>query len=250
MKQGRDNRKLSDALVLVAEDDEVSTMFLKKMLAQAGLRADFVADGQAAIRALEAADYDLVLMDCFMPVMDGFATTRLIRSADTPRINPGIPIIAMTGLSGENDRNKCLDAGMDAYLCKPVSAADLIMTIEQQLDRAVGVASLPSQGDGESETGWDEAMLESMIDSFLLEIPRVIDELQREIDGGEGAGFESIGHKLRGACDIMGLSTLSSRSRALELAGRAGGVSETRKCAVELIGELQKMEAVLTGHAD
>lgn len=249
MEQTCDSRQFPEALILVAEDDQITTMVLNKILTQAGFRADFVTDGNAVISALKLADYDLVLMDCFMPQMDGFAATRLIRNANSAEINPEIPIIAMTGLSGKGDRQRCLDAGMDDHLCKPVDAAQLILVIEQHLGRAAGQAKVLQQGENGNEPIWEESFLETMIDRFLTEIPGVVDGLQKAADSGDLAELESIGHRLRGACDIMGVSTLSTRSRALEQAGKAGDLSVTCKRAFELIAELQKMETALTGAA-
>jgi CheY-like chemotaxis protein len=84
------------------------------------------ADGLAALRELGRGSYDAVLMDCQMPELDGYATTRRIRAGQEPGVNPRIPIIALTAYAMADDRAKCLEAGMDDYISKPVRPADLI----------------------------------------------------------------------------------------------------------------------------
>jgi len=230
----------------VAEDDVVSTMVLKNLLGKAGLRADFVTDGNKAIEALKRADYDLVLMDCFMPQLDGFEATRMIRNAGIAGVNPDIPVIAMTGLSGDSNRERCLDAGMSDHLCKPVTLAELVLKIEQHLGGIAGKPEYPQHPEAADEPGREEPLLETMIEGFLAEIPGVIDALLRAVEQRDVAVLESIGHRLRGACDILGVSRLSKRSRALEQAGKAGDISIGCQHASELIVELQKMRAALT----
>jgi CheY-like chemotaxis protein len=247
VKQTRDTRSPTDALILVAEDDVVSTIVLKNLFGKAGLRADFVTDGNKAIEALSQADYDLVLMDCFMPRLDGFETTCMIRNGGVAGINPDIPVIAMTGLSGDDNRQRCLDAGMSDHLCKPVTLAELVLKIEQHLCRSAGKPECPQELEEADEPVSEESLLETMIDGFLTEIPGVIDDLLRALEQRDVAELERIGHRLRGACDIMGVSTLSKLSRALEQAGKAGDITIGCQRASELIVELQKMEAVLTG---
>ena len=90
-------------------------------------------DGLAAVRALEKRPYDLVLMDCHMPEMDGYAATRAIRSEETTVLNPRVAIIALTARAMKGDREKCLAAGMDGYLSKPFKPEELIRAVEEAL---------------------------------------------------------------------------------------------------------------------
>ena len=115
--------------ILVAEDDVVVQMVVRKILEDAGYTMDLAVDGQEAVTALESKHYDLVLMDCFMPRMNGFEATETVRNASFPGINPGIPIIAMTGLTEEVDQRRCLDAGMQRVISKPFNAQTLITEI-------------------------------------------------------------------------------------------------------------------------
>jgi signal transduction histidine kinase/ActR/RegA family two-component response regulator len=122
--------------VLLAEDNPVNQTVARGMLRHFGIEADIVADGQAAVAAVQARAYDLVLMDCNMPLMDGLTACRVIRAqepAGRGDEQPYLPIIAMTAAAGEDDRARCLAAGMDDYLCKPVRMAELQRVLETWL---------------------------------------------------------------------------------------------------------------------
>jgi signal transduction histidine kinase/ActR/RegA family two-component response regulator len=111
--------------VLVAEDNPVNQRVAQIMLNKMGLRADIVANGQEAINMLRIIRYDMVLMDCQMPEMDGFEATRLIRQQRSMVINPSIPIIALTACALAGDRDKCIQAGMDDFIAKPIQRKEL-----------------------------------------------------------------------------------------------------------------------------
>jgi CheY-like chemotaxis protein len=106
----------------VAEDNPSNQKVLVEMLKRLGYRADAVADGKEVIQALERQDYDLVLMDIKMPEMDGITATRVIREL-MPENGP--KIVAITAFALKGDREKCLEAGMDDYISKPVQKKDL-----------------------------------------------------------------------------------------------------------------------------
>ena len=109
----------------MAEDNPVNQKVAQAMLRKMGLQADVVANGQEAINALQIIPYDLVLMDCQMPEMDGFEATRNIRQQGSKALNPCIPIIAMTALTMQGDREKCIQAGMNDFIAKPVQQKEL-----------------------------------------------------------------------------------------------------------------------------
>jgi PAS domain S-box-containing protein len=119
--------------VLVAEDNIVNQQVALAFLRKLGVRADAVGNGREAIAALQSTPYDLVLMDVQMPEMDGFDATRAIRSSRGPR--SGVPIVAMTALAMEGDRERCLEAGMEDYISKPIAAAALVRVLERWLPR-------------------------------------------------------------------------------------------------------------------
>ncbi len=120
--------------ILLAEDNEINAEILVAMLAQDEAKVIRVQDGSLAVQAVKQHDFDLVLMDCQMPVMDGFAATREIRSLESPKAK--IPIIALTANAYKEDRERCLDAGMNEHVAKPIDKKMLIRTIAIQLNRS------------------------------------------------------------------------------------------------------------------
>jgi len=114
--------------ILVAEDNPSNQRVLVEMLKRLGYRADAVADGREVIQALERQDYDLVLMDIKMPEMDGITATQVIRKLQPEN---GPKIIAITAFALEGDREKCIDAGMDDYIAKPVQIGELAEVLKK-----------------------------------------------------------------------------------------------------------------------
>jgi PAS domain S-box-containing protein len=132
---GNDKRKIR---ILVAEDNPVNQKVAQAMLRKMGLRADVVANGQEAVNTLQMIPYDLVLMDCQMPEMDGFEATRRIRQEGSKALNPRIPIIAMTAATMQGDREKCILAGMSDFIAKPVQKRELAEMLARWLTTTVG----------------------------------------------------------------------------------------------------------------
>jgi CheY-like chemotaxis protein len=111
--------------ILLAEDNAVNQKVALGLLRRLGQTADVVENGELALAALREQRYDLVLMDCQMPVMDGFETTRILRSEDSGVLDRKVPVVAMTANAMKGDRELCIEAGMDDYLAKPIVAAEL-----------------------------------------------------------------------------------------------------------------------------
>ncbi len=123
------------ARILVVEDNPVNQLVAMKILEKLGHRADVAGNGNEALVALRNIPYDLILMDCQMPEMDGFEATRRIRSGNAGQADRSIPIVAMTARAMQGDREKCLAAGMDDYLSKPIDTAALIDTLDKWLSK-------------------------------------------------------------------------------------------------------------------
>ncbi len=126
---------LAGARILVAEDTEINRQLLRILLARKGCILHEVENGAQAVQAARSGGYDLILMDCMMPIMDGYQATTEIRAHEQEQDLPRIPIIALTASAIEGDRQRCLDAGMDDYLSKPFTQVGLMSTVEKWLNR-------------------------------------------------------------------------------------------------------------------
>ncbi len=131
--------------LLLVEDNPVNQTVALAILKKRGYRAEPVSNGKEALQALREGDYDAVLMDCQMPVMDGYTATRLIRGAQSPVRNPRIPIVAMTASASTEDRKRCLSAGMSDYLTKPISPDGLMQMLEKWLGKLHGPDATPAE---------------------------------------------------------------------------------------------------------
>ncbi|HEY9760664.1 MAG TPA: response regulator [Oculatellaceae cyanobacterium] len=142
LNDGQWAKELVDKLVLVVEDNAVNQQVALLELEYLGIRADSVGNGLEAIAALSAIEYDLVLMDCQMPELDGFQATKRIRTMKPPMCS--VPIIAMTAQAMEGDRARCLEAGMDDYLSKPIDRAELLIALKRWLIPGCGSEESPA----------------------------------------------------------------------------------------------------------
>jgi two-component system sensor histidine kinase/response regulator len=134
-----------DARLLLVEDNEINQQVATELLKAAGYTCDVCANGKQAVDAVQAGNYDLVLMDCQMPEMDGYEATGVIRQWEIQQGRQRLPIIALTANALSGDRQQCLDAGMSDYLKKPLSRRELIAAVEKHLTapREIAVQPLP-----------------------------------------------------------------------------------------------------------
>ncbi|MCX5756977.1 MAG: response regulator, partial [Candidatus Hydrogenedentes bacterium] len=245
--------------ILLAEDNATNQMVALRVLEKLGYRADVVADGQEAIRSLEMLPYDIVFMDVQMPVMDGFDATRSIRSGKTKAPNPKIPIIAMTAHAMKGDRERCLEAGMDDYISKPISPQALAAALEKWLVH--GTQQLPAAVDTstariEASEGppvfdrqalvellmGDENLVREIIAGFLEDLPTQIDTLKKHIADGDARRAGGQGHAIKGAAANVGGMALSAVASDIEKAGKAGRLEEL----AVLIPELERQFDLLS----
>jgi CheY-like chemotaxis protein len=119
--------------VLLAEDTEMNRLLVRILLTRIGCEVDEVEDGQQALEALARKRYDLVLMDCMMPVMDGYEATRILRAREAAAGTPPVPVIALTASAIAGDRERCRAAGMDDYMAKPFQADEFTAMVQRYL---------------------------------------------------------------------------------------------------------------------
>ncbi len=140
-------------LILLAEDNLINQKVTVAMLESGGYCVDVVAEGADAVTAVRAFQYDAVLMDCHMPLMDGFDATTAIRAEEGDRRHA--PIIALTAGAMQEDRERCLAAGMDDYLAKPVRKADLLAAVGRWVGDAIPAVSHERPAGPETVTRFD-----------------------------------------------------------------------------------------------
>jgi PAS domain S-box-containing protein len=222
--------------ILLAEDNPVNQQVAATMLRKRGHEVDVVADGAAAVAAVRATAYDVVLMDIQMPEMDGFAATEAIRALPD---RAGLPIIALTAhaLSGERDR--CLSHGMTGYLTKPFRSHELFGLVEGWAEPAVSVPAAPAAPapDGPvdlehfrrtmREAGAEEAV-DSILDTFLETAPERLAVLGAAVARHEAAGIAAAAHAFKSAAGSIGARALASLLGDAERAARTGDGSGAR----------------------
>ncbi|NTU81439.1 MAG: PAS domain S-box protein [Chloroflexales bacterium] len=216
--------------ILVVEDNAVNQRVTVRMLEKLGYRADVAANGREAVAALAQIPYRLVLMDCHMPVMDGFVATAAIRAREGATRHT--PIIALTADVLVEEQERCLAAGMDDYLPKPLPLDALRDTLRRWLEPIPArVASELAAAAAPDELVLDPTVLEQLlgvrlesaaelacelIDLFLAEAPGFIAALEQGLVAGNFAAVRAQAHTLKGACGNLGLAALRARCVEVE----------------------------------
>ncbi len=240
--------------ILVVEDNPTNQIVAVSILNKLGYRADAVSDGAEAIDTLQDIPYDLAFMDCQMPVMDGYEATRRIRRHETSVLNPDIPIIAMTAHVMAGDREKCLEAGMNDFLPKPVQPGDLEALLERWLGRgegkpsdrpaqSVAVAGEPPQ---DSRHIFNEAftlerlmgdrdLVRIALSGFVSDMPSHISRLRECLARDDINGVERLAHTIKGAAANVGAEAMSKTALNIEKAGKEGKID----AAVAILSRLE-----------
>ncbi|HOX37986.1 MAG TPA: PAS domain S-box protein [Candidatus Brocadiia bacterium] len=224
--------------VLVAEDNPTNQKLIRKALEKEGHRADIVDNGALCISALDQGDYDLVLLDMRMPVMDGYQTARNIREDARFR---NLPIVALTAAAMKGDQEECLAAGCDAYLAKPLDRAALRDCISNLVIKR-GKALAESQKTQEQETGIDkpeedsfQACIEELREEYLRRLNRDAVDLGRALSAGNRPALQKIGHDLKGTAGTFGYAEIGRLGGGLERACKSGA-DDVDQIAEKLLG--------------
>ncbi len=232
--------------ILIAEDNVVNQKVALHQLQKLGFLADVVDNGRAALDALESSQYDLVFMDCQMPELDGYAATRELRGWE--RAERRTWVVAMTANSLAGDREKCLAAGMDDYVSKPVKIEDLQAAIHRFLGlrdiqteardhgtaAAIDLNAIESFRVLDDLTGDD--LLVKLINLFLDNTPKVLGEARAALAANATPQLARAAHTLKGSCSNFGAERMRTACQRLEeLANR--GVLEG---AEELLAAVEK----------
>jgi PAS domain S-box-containing protein len=245
----REQRRAVAAHVLVAEDNEVNQKVAAKILERLGYGVELAENGKEALAACARRRYDAVLMDGQMPGMDGYEATRRIRQRET-RGARRVPIIAMTASAMKGDREKCLEAGMDDYVSKPVTPESL----EAVLRKWVGAPSAPAEraAAGPAAAGQllDEAIVQNLMSvdddgtlmdevvaTFLRIAPARLTAIKKAARGNPTA-LEREAHSFLGSCGNIGARRMAELCARLEVLGRSGSIEGAADIAGALEQEL------------
>ncbi len=252
--------------ILLAEDNITNQQVAVGILKKLGLRADAVANGAEAVKALETLPYDLVLMDVQMPVMDGLEATQHIRDPHSMVRNHQIPIIAMTAHAMQGDREKYLKSGMNDYVSKPVSPGALAEALERWLPEETTATTERVPGKPEAcvsapagetkapvfdKTGMmarlmgDEDLAHTVVEGFLEDIPRQITALRGYLESGDASRVERQAHTIKGASAHLGGEALRAMALEIEKAGKAGNMKAVAAGLPELEAQFARMKAAL-----
>jgi CheY-like chemotaxis protein len=234
--------KRGEGRILLVEDNPINQKVATVMLAKLGHRVDLALNGQEALEALAQKTYGLVLMDCQMPVMDGFEATRRIRAGATGDTNRNIPIIAMTANAMVSDHEHCLAEGMNDYLAKPVSKDELSAKVSLWLASNSGSAepgtataappqppslqpATPALFDVDrliANCAYDREFAREIVISVLEELPKQFDLLENLLAAADWRAAERVAHTMKGLAAQVGGVALPGRLLEFEHLLRAG----------------------------
>ena len=229
--------------VLIAEDTDTNRMLVEHLLQVRGHHVESVPTGPQALAAVARRVFDVVLMDLQMPDMDGFDCTAAIRTAEGAGSEP-VRIVAMTAAALPGDRERCLDAGMDDYLSKPIDADALYAAIE----------SVPIRSEPEREfqpsafierLGGDVDLAKRLSSVFLTEGPDVGDRLRAAIDATDPKGVATAAHALKGMLGNFGVPNAYAAVVQLEALGLEGDLATAEDAWRTLVGALDRLAPAL-----
>ncbi|WAH98988.1 hybrid sensor histidine kinase/response regulator [Arthrobacter sp. MMS18-M83] len=238
----------SRGLILIVEDNEVNQLVARGMVAKLGYEADVVADGSAAVAATGATKYAAVLMDCHMPVMDGFEATKAIRERQNGHRR--LPVIAMTAGALDEDRDRCLAAGMDDYLTKPVDMDKLNQVLARWIPEPAKEGTEPALDPARLETlralgpADGLGLLHAAAQAFRQDIQPSLEALRQALDNGGGDAFRQVAHKLKGSAANIGAARAARMCEEMEH-GSSDGAPGDRALLAGLEAELAVVDKAL-----
>ncbi len=256
--------------ILLAEDSLVNQKLAIGLLSREGHTVTVAGDGREAVAAVAREEFDLVLMDVQMPEMDGLEAAAAIRAAEagTPR---HVPIIAMTAHAMKGDRERCLAAGMDDYVSKPIRAGQLVATIERAVSRrrrtdaSEPATSGPTKGSTKGtipvenrgtvsflgpEPDWSEALaaaagdrelMNSVMEVFLEEEPQLMAAIRRAVDAGDLSALRLAAHTLKGSLRYLGQTPAFDLAFRLEKMAQGGDLSHARQTLADLERQIEQL---------
>ena len=217
------NANASQLFVLLVEDNDINRLYAKSILKNWHCYTDTAENGLVAIEKIKNHEYDVVLMDIQMPVMDGYETTKAIRMMDTPQRN--VPILALTANATKADVGKCIAAGMNDYLPKPFTPDDLYRKLFKELKITPKEKEKKTSTAGKklynldylrSVSGHNEEFIREMVLTFIQTIPPVLDEMKRALKNEDWEKLARTAHQIKPSFTLMGLNPMRSTIAFIE----------------------------------
>ncbi|MBT8370058.1 MAG: response regulator, partial [Deltaproteobacteria bacterium] len=255
----REKRQKQGVRILLAEDNELNQKMAVRLLEKLGHSVAVVGNGKEAIKLIGQRDFDVVLMDVQMPVMDGFAATQKIRKSKPETRN--ITIIAMTAHARKQDRDRCLEAGMDDYIAKPIDPEELDTVVQKWAHRKTRTVEVEKMSkdkkdhedhrDNGSPIDMETALRRAMGDSgFLTELilqftenlPDEIKALNEALERQDAESITKQAHTIKGTAANLSAEGIAAAALQLEQAGREGNLSESGKIINYLKDEVGRLE--------
>ena len=267
---GADHPAVTPLSILVVEDNPVNQTVAQRLLERAGHAVTLANNGEEALEVLEGSRFDVVLMDVQMPVMGGIEATQAIRAREARQswVVQGdwkpIPIIAMTAHAMQGDRQRCLDAGMDDYVSKPIDARALFAAIdhvtrsqgaEVAFDSDISLLELGEQGrrqiasldEAREMFDGDEAVVQQLIQVFLRDHERTIADVQRAAAGLDYKSLGEVGHAVKGSVGLFCARRVIEAARRLEELAAARDPQAATGQSQALVSELKLLAQALRG---
>jgi signal transduction histidine kinase/HPt (histidine-containing phosphotransfer) domain-containing protein len=250
--------------ILLCDDNSINQKVATRILQQIGYKPDVVANGLEALDALDKKIYDLVFMDVMMPEMDGLEATREIRNRQKAAVSANyksrIIIVAMTAQAMQGDREKCLAAGMDDYLAKPIRPADISGMITKWTAQESSAQSAPSPAAPAAPTvdappiemdrlselaDGDKDTLRELVELFTKQTARQLSQLEAAVRANKAEEVRHLAHSCKGASATMGMAPLAAVFHELEKLGRAGTVQGAEPLIASAMSEFTRVQNFL-----
>jgi signal transduction histidine kinase/DNA-binding response OmpR family regulator len=242
--------------VLLAEDNVVNQTLASHLLEKRGFDVTVVGDGNAALAAMARQKFDIVLMDVQMPGKDGLEATGDIR-ANEAKTGGHIPIVALTAHAMKGDRERCLVAGMDAYISKPIRSKELFETMETLLQGRAAEAPAENKAAAETNAIFNEARLlertegsaelcDLLVKTFLKECPTHSDSLRQALQHGDAKALAAAAHALKGAIANFTDGPALTATKALEAAAKNVDLREAEEAMRKVTVELEQLQTALS----
>jgi CheY-like chemotaxis protein len=247
----RENRR--GLRILVAEDNIVNQRLTEHLLRARGHHVTIANHGREALELLEKQAFDLALVDVQMPEMDGLQLTAAIREKEK-NTAAHLPIIAMTAYAMKGDRERCLEAGMDNYVSKPINSAQLFETIDSlqrvELKASAGVQAPVNQEILDESTlrarfGGEPELLRDVVSLYLEDSPNLIDGIRGAVERSDARALEWAAHKLKGTVANFAARAAYDAALRMEIMGRGGHLEQAAEALERLESALAELKPAL-----